>query len=42
MATVKFRLVGKNDASNIYIRVLNGRKLDIQAKTDLFINSKEW
>ena len=42
MATVKFRLVGKNDTSNIYIRVLNGRKLDIQAKTDLFINSKEW
>ena len=42
MATVKFRLVGKNDTSNIYIRVLDGRKLDIQAKTDLFINSKEW
>lgn len=42
MATVKFRLVGKNNTSNIYIRVLNGRKLDIQAKTDLFINSKEW
>ena len=42
MATVKFRLVGKNDTSNIYIRVLNGRKLDIQAKTDLFINFKEW
>ena len=42
MATVKFRLVGKNDTSNIYIRVLNGRKLDIQGKTDLFINSKEW
>ena len=42
MATVKFRLVGKNNTSNIYIRVLNGRKLDIQAKTNLFINSKEW
>jgi integrase len=42
MATVKFRLVGKNDTSNIYIRILNGRKLDIQAKTDLFINSKDW
>jgi len=42
MATVKFRLVGKNDTSNIYIRILNGRKLDVQAKTELFINSKEW
>jgi len=42
MATVKFRLVGKKDVSNIYIRILNGRKLDIQAKTDLFINPKDW
>jgi integrase len=42
MATVKFRLVGKNDTSNIYVRILNGRKLDIQAKTDLFINFKDW
>ena len=42
MATVKFRLVGKNDTSNIYIRILNGRKLDIQAKTELFIDYKDW
>jgi integrase len=42
MATVKFRLVSKKDVSNIYIRILNGRKLDIQAKTDLFINVKDW
>lgn len=42
MATVKFRLVGKNETSNIYIRILNGRKLDIQSKTDLLINPKDW
>ena len=42
MATVKFRLVGKSDILNIYIRILNGRKLDIQAKTDLLINPKDW
>ena len=42
MATIKFRLAGKNDTSNIYIRILNGRKLDIQAKTELFVNFKDW
>ncbi len=42
MATVKFRLVGRSDVCNIYIRVLNGRKLDIQAKTDLLIDSNDW
>ena len=42
MATVKFRLVSKKDISNIYIRILNGRKLDIQAKTDLLIDVKDW
>ena len=42
MATVKFRLVGKNDTLNIYIRILNGRKLDVQAKTELFVDYKDW
>lgn len=42
MATIKFRLVSKKDVSNIYLRILNGRKLDIQAKTNLFINKNNW
>jgi len=42
MATVKFRLVNKTESSNIYLRILNGRKLDIQAKTDLFIDKNNW
>lgn len=42
MATVKFRLVNKTESSNIYLRIVNGRKLDIQAKTDLIINKNDW
>lgn len=42
MATIKFRIVSKKDVSNIYVRILDGRKLDVQTKTDLFINSKDW
>ena len=42
MATVKFRLVGRNNIKSIYVRILGGREVDVQVKTELLIDSKDW
>lgn len=42
MATVNFRLQGKSNPTPIYVRFRNGNKIDIEAKTGLFIQPKFW
>ena len=42
MATINFCIKGKNELVQIYIRVKDGRKADLTAKTDLYINSNYW
>lgn len=42
MATVKIFTRGNSDSSALYIRFINGRKLDIQIKTNLVVNSEHW
>lgn len=42
MANIKFRLVGRNNIKSIYVRVMVGRNVDIQTKTELLIDSNDW
>lgn len=42
MATLKFFIKGNNDPSTIYIRLIQGRKIDIKKSTSLLINPKYW
>lgn len=42
MAKITFRLIGKSDNEPIYLRIYEGKKLDVQKKTGFFINYKDW
>ncbi len=42
MATIKFIIRGNSETSSIYVRFKEGRLIDISAKTNFLINSKDW
>lgn len=42
MAKYKFHLRNKNNPTNIYVRIRNGREFDLFIKTHLMINPKHW
>ncbi|WP_130735470.1 phage integrase SAM-like domain-containing protein [Flavobacterium sp. J27] len=42
MATIKFLLQSKSNPANIYIRLIDGRKVDVKTKTNLIINPLDW
>jgi integrase len=42
MATIKFLLQSKNNPAGIYVRLKEGRLIDIKAKTKLIINPDDW
>jgi site-specific recombinase XerD len=42
MASIKFILKGTTNPSPIYIRLIDGRKTDVIAKTKFTINPKDW
>jgi len=42
MATIRFSIKGKQDPSNIYVRLRDGRKYDFVAVTGLTISPKHW
>ncbi|MHB8261695.1 MAG: hypothetical protein ACYDEC_15650 [Bacteroidia bacterium] len=42
MATIKFLIQSNNNPSGIYVRLKEGRLIDIKAKTNLIINSNDW
>lgn len=42
MATIKFILQSKSDTAGIYVRLKEGRLIDVKAKTKFIINSDNW
>lgn len=42
MATIKFLLQSKNNPANIYVRVTDGRKVDVKTKTKYIIDPADW
>jgi len=42
MATIKFLLQSASNPANIYVRIIDGRKIDIKTKTNFVINPAEW
>ncbi|MBK9671945.1 MAG: hypothetical protein IPO70_06770 [Bacteroidetes bacterium] len=42
MATIKFIIRSKSDSSSIYVRLKEGRAIDITAKTKYIVNSEYW
>ena len=42
MASLNFILQGTKNPAVIYIRLRDGRKLDIKAKTNYHINPEDW
>lgn len=42
MATINFLVQSKSDSAGIYIRLREGRLIDIKAKTNLIIDSEDW
>ncbi|OWP85752.1 hypothetical protein BWK60_12460 [Flavobacterium covae] len=42
MATIKYRIRGKKNPANILVRLIDGRKCDIEASTNLMINVEDW
>ena len=42
MASVRLTIKGNKNPSTLYMRFVNGRKLDISCKTNLSINPKHW
>lgn len=42
MATIKFILQSTSDTAGIYVRLKEGRLIDVKAKTGFIINSKDW
>ena len=42
MATVKLLVRGKGNPSNLYVRFVDGRNLDISTRTSILINPKHW
>jgi len=42
MASIKFLLQSSSNPANIYVRLIDGRKVDIKTKTNFIINPDEW
>lgn len=42
MASIKFLLQSISNPANIYIRLIDGRKIDIKTKTNFVINPEDW
>jgi hypothetical protein len=42
MATIKFLIQSNNNPSGIYVRLKEGRAIDIKAKTKYLVNPEEW
>lgn len=42
MATIKFIIRSESDSSSIYVRLKEGRAIDLTAKTKYITNSKDW
>ena len=42
MATIKFIVRSVSEAASIYVRLKEGRNIDISAKTKYIINSNDW
>ncbi len=42
MATIKFLLQSKSDTAGIYVRLKEGRIIDVKAKTNFIIDHNEW
>lgn len=42
MATIKFIIRSNSDSSSIYVRLKEGRAIDLTAKTKYITNSKDW
>lgn len=42
MATIKFLIQSNSDTAGIYVRLKEGRLIDVKAKTKYIINSKDW
>jgi integrase len=42
MATIKFILQSKSETTGIYVRLKEGRLIDIKAKTNFLINANSW
>ena len=42
MATIKFIVKSDNDTASIFVRFKEGRLIDLTAKTQFIINSKDW
>lgn len=42
MATIKFFLQSKRSPANIYVRLIDGRKVDVKTKTNFVINPGDW
>ena len=42
MATVHFQILSKKNPSNLYCRLLNGRKTDVRRSINVFVNPKYW
>ena len=42
MATINYILKGKNDLSTIYVRLRDGRKVDLTVSTGFTIHPKFW
>lgn len=42
MATIKFLLQSNKNPANIYVRLIDGRKVDVKTKTNYVINPDDW
>lgn len=42
MASLKFIIRSNTDTANIYVRLKEGRLIDVQAKTNFIINTTDW
>ena len=42
MATVHYQILSKKNPANIYLRLLNGRTIDVRRKINVFVNPKNW
>ena len=42
MATIKFLLQSTKNPANIYVSLIDGRKVDVKTKTNFVINPADW
>ena len=42
MASIKFLLQSTKNPANIYVRLIDGRKVDVKTKTNFVINPEDW